>query len=162
MRFFEKISFDQFKKDIDDDISRYHEYNIPSRSTKNSAGYDISLINDINIKPNQIIKIPTGIKVCMNNNEVLLIVMKSSLGFKYNLRLTNQIGVIDADYYNNESNEGHIFISLQNEGTEELFFKKNDHIAQGIFVKYETVDEEKEINKTRIGGIGSTKKEELQ
>ena len=41
--------------------------------------------------------------------EFLGIYIRSSLGFKYNIRMCNQVGIIDADYYNNKDNEGHIF-----------------------------------------------------
>lgn len=60
------------------------------------------------------------------------------MGFKHNVRLVNQVGVIDSDYYNNKDNEGHIFIKIQNDGTEVLNFKYGEAIAQGIFVKYLT------------------------
>ena len=43
-RFFEKISFKQFKKDIGDNKKLYNEIELPKRSTKNSAGYDIKSI----------------------------------------------------------------------------------------------------------------------
>ena len=62
MRKFEKISFEQFKKDIEDNIDLYNSYKLPSRNSTNAAGYDFYLIKDIEIKPNEIIKIPTGIK----------------------------------------------------------------------------------------------------
>lgn len=160
MRKFEKISFDQFKKDIKDDFNLYNSYNIPSRGTKHSAGYDFESLFDFSLKPNEIIKIATGIKSNMNEDEVLLLIIRSSMGFKYNVRLVNQVGVIDKDYYNNINNEGHIFIKLQNEGTSDFIVKKGDKICQGIFTKFLTVDDEKEIKNIRISGIGSTNKEE--
>lgn len=58
-------------------------------------------------------KIPTGIKANMENNDVLFLVVRSSMGFKYNVRMCNQVGVIDSDYYNNIDNEGHIWIKLK-------------------------------------------------
>ena len=92
----------------------------------------------------------------MNKGEVLMIYIRSSLGFKYNLRLCNGTGIIDSDYYNNQDNEGHIFIKIQNEGKETINLKANDRFAQGIFMKYLTVTDEKQINNIRQGGIGST------
>lgn len=160
MRKFEKISFEQFKKDIKDDLDLYSSYNIPVRGTKCAAGYDFESLFDFVLKTNEIIKIPTGIKSNMNEDEVLLLIIRSSMGFKYNLRLVNQVGVIDKDYYNNINNEGHIFIKLQNEGENDFIVKKGDKICQGIFIKYLTVENEEEINNIRIGGIGSTDKEE--
>lgn len=144
MRYFEKISFKQFSKDIKDDKELYESYNIPSRETKFAAGYDIYSLEDFTLKPTEIIKIPTGIKVNMNDDEVLLLVDRSSQGFKYNVRLCNQVGVIDKDYYNNPNNEGHIFVKLQNEGDKDYVVKRGDAICQGIFVKYLTVDNELE------------------
>lgn len=156
MRNFEKISYEQFKKDIKDDKSLYESYNMPTRSTTYSAGYDFVSLIDFTLKPKEIIKIPTGIKASMNSNEVLLLVVRSSMGFKYNVRMCNQVGVIDKDYYNNTSNEGHIYIALENHGTNDYIVKKGDKICQGIFINYLTIDNEKEQKTKRIGGIGST------
>lgn len=156
MRKFEKISFEQFKKDVKDDIELYNSYNIPKRSTKNSAGYDFESLYDFTLKPNEIIKIPTGIKVAMNPDEVLFMIVRSSMGFKYNVRLVNQVGVIDSDYYNNSDNEGHMFIKLHNQGNSDYVVKKGDKICQGIFTKYLTVDDEEQIENERLSGFGST------
>jgi len=151
MRSLEKISFEQFCKDICDNKKLYDEYNLPCRSTIKSAGYDFELLKDIVLKPKEIIKIPTGIKVKMNDDEIFMLIIRSSLGFKYNLRLTNQIGIIDSDYYNNISNEGHMWISIQNEGEETISLKKGTKIIQGIFVKYLTVDNEEQVITERTG-----------
>ena len=78
------------------------------------------------------------------------------MGFKYNVRLVNQVGVIDKDYYNNESNEGHLWIKLHNQGEKDYIVKKGDAICQGIFTKFLTVSDEEEIDKSRVGGFGST------
>lgn len=147
MRDFEKISFEQFCKDIINDKELYENYKLPSRSSKETAGYDFFLIQDITVNPNEIIKIPTGIKSYFENDEVLLLVVRSSTGFKYNIRLVNQVGVVDSDYYNNKDNEGHIFIKIQNEGKNQVTFKKDEAIAQGIFMKYLTTknDNRKDI-----------------
>lgn len=160
MRKFEKISFEQFKKDISDDINLYNEYEIPKRQTIGSAGYDIATLKDYIIKPNEIVKIPTGIKASMNMNEVLLLVVRSSMGFKYNMRLCNQVGVIDSDYYNNIENEGHIWVAIQNEGNKDVVLSKFQRFAQGIFINYLPVDDEEKIEKIRTGSTGSTDKEE--
>ena len=144
MRIFEKISFEQFKKDVKDDIELYNSYNVPRRKTKYAAGYDFEALEDIVIKTGETKKIPTGIKSNMNDDEVLLLTVRSSQGFKYNIRMCNQVGVIDKDYYNNKDNEGHIWVKLQNEGDKDYQVKKGEGIIQGMFVKYLTVDNEKE------------------
>ena len=152
MRKFEKISFEQFKKDVEDNIDLYEEYELPSRETMYSAGYDFHALEDMVIKPKEIKKIPTGVKASMEEDEVLLIVVRGNQGFKYNVRLCNQVGVIDKDYYNNPNNEGHIWIALQNEGKENYVIEKGKGIAQGIFSKFLlTEDDDKQIKTKRMG-----------
>lgn len=145
MRDFEKISFKQFCKDVKEDIELYNKYKLPIRDSIASAGYDILLLEDIELKPNEIIKIPTGIKAYFENDEVLLLVVRSSMGFKFNVRLVNQVGIVDADYYNNKDNEGHIFVKIQNEGKETVKFKTGEAIAQGIFLKYLATKSDKNL-----------------
>ncbi len=158
MRYFEKISFLQFKKDVSDDLELYNSFNLPKRSTKESAGYDFESIIDFTIKPGEIKKIPLGIKANMNSGEVLFLIVRSSQGFKYNVRMCNQVGVIDKDYYNNIDNEGHMWIKLENHGDKDYVVKKGDKIIQGIFMNFLTVDNEEEIVNDRTSGIGSTDK----
>ena len=157
MRKFEKISFEQFKKDIKDDKKLYESYSLPKRSTKNSAGYDFEAVYDYTLKPGEIMKIPTGIKAIMEEDDVLFIIDRSSMGFKYNVRMCNQVGVIDADYYNSD-NEGHLWIKIQNEGDKDYVVKKGDSMIQGIFMKYLKTDDDIESTQERNGGIGSTNK----
>ena len=160
MRKFEKISLKQFIKDTKLTKKEYELYSIPKRSTKYSSGYDFMALEDFTLNPNEIKLIPTGIKADMNENEVLMLYIRSSLGFKYNIRMCNQTGIIDKDYYNNEDNEGHIFVKIQNEGIKPKMFKQGENIVQGIFLNYLTTDNEEEIENERKGGIGSTNKEE--
>ena len=160
MRKFERISFKQFKKDVSNDKELYNKIEIPKRSTNHSAGYDIRSIVNVIIKPGESEVIKTGLKVDMNDDEVFYIFDRSSLGFKYDVFLSNSVGVIDSDYYNNEDNEGHFCIKLLNMGKKDFEVKIGDRIAQGVFMKYLTVDNEEKIDKKRKGGIGSTNKEE--
>ena len=157
MRKFEVISKRQFDIDFKLFNIDYEEIKLPIRSTKYSAGYDFYMPYDVEIKPNEIVKIPTGIKVIMEDDDFLGLYIRSSLGFKYNLRLCNQVGIIDADYYNNIDNEGHMFVKLKNEGTETIVLKKNDRYIQGIFQKYYIVENDIASHE-RVGGLGSTNK----
>ena len=157
-RYFEKISFEQFKKDIKDDIKLYEEYQLPVRKTKYSAGYDFIAIEDIEINPGEIKKIPTGYKANFGENEMLMLLVRSSMGFKYNIRLCNQVGIVESDYYNNPDNEGHIFIALQNEGDKVFRVNKGEAYSQGIFATFLTCGDE--VSEVRCGGIGSTNKKE--
>ena len=159
MRKFEKISFEQFKKDVSDSKELYEKIELPKRSTSKSAGYDIRSVEEVTIKSHSSCVIKTGTKASMNSDEVLYIYIRSSLGFKYDISLSNNVGVIDSDYYNNESNEGHIMIKLINHGDKDFEVHVGDRIAQCVFMKYLTVDDEKNINNERKGGIGSTNSE---
>ena len=153
-RYFEKISFNEFKKTIEDNRDLYDNYKLPIRKTMYSAGYDFIAIKDIVIKPGEIVKIPTGYKAKFNNDEMLMLIIRSSLGFKYNVRMCNQVGIIESDYYNNESNEGHLFVALENEGKEVFKINKGDAYIQGIFTKFLTCGDE--VSNIRTGGMGST------
>lgn len=160
MRKFVKISYKQFKKDICDNKEMYDKIKLPKRGTNHSAGYDIHSLEDYVIKPGESHAFKTGLKVSMNDDEVLFLVDRSSVGFKYDVCLSNSVGVIDADYYNNPDNEGHFSIKLINHGKNDYEVKIGDRIAQGIFMKYLTIDEEEKVNNKRTGGIGSTNKKE--
>ena len=156
MRKFERISFEQFKKDVCDDKELYDKIELPKRSTLKSAGYDIRSITKGIIHPGEAMVFKTGVKVSMNDDEIFYIFDRSSLGFKYNVTLSNSVGVIDADYYNNEDNEGHFAVKLINFGDKDFEVNIGDRIAQGVFMKYLTVEDEEEIKTKRKGGIGST------
>ncbi len=158
MRKFEKISFEQFIKDVKDDRMLYDSIQLPKRSTKKSAGYDIRSVEEGIVKPGEAKIFKTGLKVSMNEDEVLFIFCRSSQGYKYNVTLANSVGVIDSDFYNNEDNEGHFSVKLINHGDKDYEVKVGDKLAQGVFVKYLTVDDEEEIKGKRKGGIGSTGK----
>ena len=91
----------------------------------------------------------------MELNEYLSIFIRSSLAFKKGLMLANSTGIIDCDYYNNPDNEGHIMIAYYNTKDVPYTIKKGERIAQGIFMKYLTTDND-DASGIRMGGIGST------
>ncbi|XMB71837.1 dUTP diphosphatase [Mycoplasmatota bacterium WC30] len=128
---------------------------LPARKTSGSAGYDFSAAETISIPAKKIAFVPTGIKAFMPKDEVLQMYPRSSLSFKKNLIKANSVGIIDSDYYNNPDNEGEIKLILYNFGEEEVVINKGDRVAQGIFTKYLTVDND-ENNVKRLGGFGST------
>ena len=130
---------------------------LPERKTAASAGYDIEAGKDVVIAPGEYVMVPTGIKAYMQPDEVLAVHIRSSLGVRKQLVLTNSVGIIDADYYNNEDNEGHIYIALWNCGQQMVSIQKGERIAQGIFQKYLTADSDKAgTGVIRQGGFGST------
>lgn len=155
MRKFEKISREVFERDVPN--GNYDELILPKRGTKYSAGYDFYIPISFTLMPGDRKVIPTGIKVCMEENEFLAIYVRSSLGFKYDVRICNQVIIIDADYYNNEDNEGHILVRIKNEGDKEVSINKGDRFVQGIFTPYLITDDDNATG-IRKGGIGSTNK----
>lgn len=128
---------------------------IPTRSTKASAGYDISVIDGAVIKPGETHIFSTGIKAYMNQDEYLSLHVRSSVGIKKGLVLANITGIIDSDYYNNESNEGHIMVAVRNLTDQSVEVLANERICQAIFSKYLTTSDDSASNE-RTGGIGST------
>lgn len=177
MRRFEIIS--EYKNVIDESF-------IPRRGTSESAGYDfkaakdvvipshlynlIQMMNEVDgtpktldemktfLKENKFIKptlVPTGIKVYMSSNEYLGLKSRSSIPLNSLLIVANGEGIIDADYVNAD-NEGHIHVMFINLSPFPIKVQKGDKIAQGIFIKYETVEDDNPIQATRQGGFGST------
>lgn len=146
------------KFEIVEDFARkvWGNIKLPTRADKGSAGYDIYTPMDFTIKPGETIIVPMDIKVSMEEDEVLLLYVRSSVGIKRRIVLTNGTGVIDSTYYNNPDNDGNICGAFTNFGNETQEFKAGDRIMQGVFVKYLTTNDDEPLNTTRIGGVGST------
>ena len=110
---------------------------------------------DVDLLPGKVTVIPTGVKAYMGAGEYLSIHIRSSMGIKHGIMLANSTGIIDADYYNNPDNEGHIMVALLNMTDKVFHVNKGDRIAQGIFTAYLKADDDNASSK-REGGIGST------
>ena len=164
---FYKVSKEQFQKDWIDTFGEsgeqggtpediYREIKLPRRATAGSAGYDFFAPVDVTLKPGETIKIPTGIRVEMEQEWVLKCYPRSGLGFKYRLQLNNTVGIIDSDYFYSD-NEGHMFVKMTNDSREgkTVELAAGMAFAQGIFLPYGiTVDDD--CTSTRNGGFGST------
>ena len=163
---FEKVSWGQFQKDyvdtfgegktinMDDVRKIYDDIKLPCRKTRFSAGHDISIPFNITLPSKEKLMIPTGVRCKMDTDYVMIIAPRSSLGIKKGLRISNTIPVIDSDYYDAD-NEGHIFVSVINDGKEPIKFKVGDNIVQALFVPYGIADDNV-VMAERTGGIGST------
>ena len=162
----EKVSKDQFINDMKVTFGTKYDYqqlsdyydllNPPTRATKGSAGYDFESPISFELKPGETIKIPTGIRVKINDGWVLKLYPRSGLGFKFRVQMNNTVGIIDSDYYNSD-NEGHIFCKITNDTTEDktVSVNKGTGFCQGIFVEYGiTFDDD--VTDERNGGFGST------
>ena len=170
MNRFEKVSEGQYLKDILNDmkvdyeimstaIQEYANIKVPVRAHVGDAGYDFFSPVSFTLHPGETIKLATGIRVILDEDKFLAIVPRSGLGFKYRLQLDNTLGVVDASYSLSD-NEGHIFIKMTNDGRQgrDVVIKEGDAIAQGIIMKYYTVDDD-ETSGVRNGGFGSSDKE---
>ncbi|MEN3250335.1 dUTP diphosphatase [Fructilactobacillus sanfranciscensis] len=161
---------------------------LPKRATKNAAGYDFASSVDMTLPSiwklgllkalkviligknlsetdaemaRKVLKpylIPTGIKAYMQENEVLIIANRSSNPLKRGMIIPNGIGVIDADYYDNDNNEGEIFVQMMNFGITDRHIKKGERIGQGIFMPFLLADDDEGPKATRTGGFGSSGK----
>lgn len=131
------------------------EITLPTRGSKVSAGYDFYSPVDITLKPNEKTCVWSDVKAYMQEGEVLLLFVRSSIGIKKGLALSNGTGVIDADYYSNSSNDGNIGIALYNYSDKIVEIKKGERICQGVFVPFLEADNGN-TDKKRVGGIGST------
>lgn len=173
---FEKVSVQQFQvawldtfcnnetskidKMVENIGSIYDNIKLPKRATIGSAGYDFYSPLSFTLRPGESIKIPTGIRVRIDEGWVLKCYPRSGLGFKYRLQMNNTVGIIDSDYYNSD-NEGHIFCKLTNDSNEGKSVTIDCGIGfmQGIFVEYGiTLDDD--ADKARNGGFGSTSSKE--
>ena len=133
--------------------------NLPKRTTKYSAGYDVESAEDVivpsfkkGMKPTLV---KTGIKAYMQDDEVLMLYNRSSNPKKKGFILANSVGVVDKDYYGNEDNDGNIMFAFYNIKDENIEIKKGDRIGQAIFTPYLTVDNDNAEGE-RNGGFGST------
>ncbi len=134
----------------------YENLKLPNRATMGSAGYDFHAPFAFSLAPGEVLTIPTGVRVKMDESWVLELYPRSGLGFKYRLQMNNTVGIIDSDYYYSD-NEGHIFVKLKNDSHENktLEVAQGAGFVQGIFLEYGiTVDDD--AQGVRNGGFGST------
>lgn len=123
---------------------------LPERATKGSAGYDISASETVTLQPGEIKLVSTGLAVQMEQDDVILLVDRSSNPRKRGLVLSNSVGVIDHDYFPNE------FMGMFTNITDKaVTIEAGQRIMQAVFVKYGLVDNDNATGQ-RIGGFGST------
>ena len=133
--------------------------NLPIRSTKNSAGYDVEAAEDCVIPAFKLGQKPTliktGLKAYCPPDEFYMLCNRSSNPGKKGLVMANSVGIIDSDYYGNADNDGHIMYAFYNVKEEDVQIKKGERIGQAIFQKYLVADNDIAQGE-RTGGFGST------
>lgn len=166
-------------------VTNFENITLPKRATEHAAGYDfeaatetvvpsiwkngvatvlkaalkketsqLAQIDEKSVKPTLV---PTGVKAYMQEDEYLELCNRSSNPLKQFLLMANGVGVIDADYYGNPDNEGHIMFQFINFGLKDKVIKKGDRIGQGIFHSFLKSDQDVAGEK-RTGGFGSSGK----
>ena len=160
MNRFEKVSLREYACSTEVAVlaeveEEYNQIILPRLGTQRSAGHDFFAPCDVIIPPHAIIKVYTGIKCELDDDKVLFLFPRSSLGIKKGITLRNTVGVIDADYFNNPSNEGHIIAVLENNTDITQSINKGEAFIQGVIVSFYRA-EGAQSETERTGGIGST------
>lgn len=166
-------------------IKGYEDIPLPTRATANSAGYDLCAAKDIiipsylrgafensplimeftvgqdklkDIEPKlSPTLVPTGVSCELPPYFYLSLSARSSLPLKNLLIVANAPGIVDADYYGNPDNQGHIYVQFINLAPWEVKIPKGTKIAQAIIQKYEITDDD-QASGNRLGGFGSSDK----
>ena len=131
------------------------EVTLPKRSTKYSAGYDFFAPYPFWIGAGETRVVKTWVKAKIPRDVCLLLIERSSWGIKKNITIPNSVGLIDADYYGNEENDGNIMFAFKNNGKEPIHIEKGERIGQGVFLQYYLTEDDASGGE-RTGGIGST------
>lgn len=148
LRQFEKVSYEKENEQVV----------LPYRKTELAAGYDFTAPYSFSIPSMGIVSVLTGVKCYMNDNEYLQLAVRSGLASQ-GVILAQGVGIIDADYVDNEKNEGNIGFTLINLSRKPIHIMAGDRVGHGIFVQYALTDNDADTPKEkRKGGWGSTGK----
>ena len=126
--------------------------------SKENAGIDLRVLTEdrqpVTIKPHEICKLYTGIKMDIPEGYYIEVVPRSSMGIKKNLRIVNTVGILDPSW------KGETLIYVENFGNSPVVVEDNERLCQMIVHKIYNVDIV-EINKVGTSergekGFGST------
>jgi dUTP pyrophosphatase len=148
VRGFEEVAKEHKKYD--------NETILPVRADKGSAGSDFFIKEQVTLEPGESKLVFTDVKAYMQEDEVLLIYIRSSLGVKFGINLKNGTGVIDSSYYSNPTNDGNIGIPLVNMSRKKVVIEAGERVAQGVFTKYLVTDNDEVLHEERTAGFGSS------
>lgn len=130
----------------------------PTRGSEHAAGYDMyaDVKEDVQIKPQETVKIGTGLAMEIPDGYFGAIFARSGLAAKEGLRPANCVGVCDSDY------RGEYIVAIHNDSEETRTITAGERIAQLVVMPYlpVTFDEVAELTDTNRGegGFGSTGK----
>ena len=136
-------------------VSRVEEVRLSERATANSAGYDFFAVEDVTLPAKQMTRIMTGVKCKMRPYMFLLLANRSSNPSRKGIFLTNGVGIVDADYYDNPDNEGEIGFEFYNFNEKDVDMQKLLMLGQGILITFNKTPDDNATG-SRDGGFGST------
>ena len=160
--------------DKEEVVRQYPQAKLPVYETKHSAGADFFCAEDVIIPPTRTmevvdddgnsdiaivgvpVKVHTGIRACMAEDEALFLYNRSGNPKKLGLVLANGVGVVDSDYYKNPGNDGEIMFAFYNFSGKEVRLHVGDRIGQGVFQKFLRPDNANVNDRKREGGFGHT------
>lgn len=132
---------------------------LPAYQTPGAAAIDLhAVIPDgvpfVHLFPESAATIRTGLAVQVPEGWVLKIYSRSGHGFKYGVRLSNCVAVIDPDY------RGELLVSLRCDGEDRLTVRHGERIAQAMLVPAPRLQpvfvDELPLTARGEAGIGST------
>lgn len=132
------------------------EIPLPYYATAGSAALDLHACIDapVTIPGGGSVLLPTGLAVSIQENHVGIVAIRSSMGVRHGIVLSNGVGIIDSDY------RGPIHVGLHNLGKTPYTVQPGDRIAQLMIVpvtRHEVeVVEELDDTPRGSGGFGST------
>lgn len=132
------------------------EIQLPVRGDSRSAGYDLRTPVEIVLQPGERKLVFTDVKAYMQEDEVLEVHVRSSIGVKKGIILSNITGIIDSSYYGNTGNDGNIGICVWNTSPIVQKLEAQERVCQCIFKKYLVADNDVCLSNERTGGFGSS------
>ena len=128
---------------------------LPRYETVGSVGFDFVCRESVEIKPHSLGLIPANVIVQTPPGYMLMITLRSSTPRKRGLLIPHGVGVIDQDYCGEDDE---IKIQVFNFNSNPVTVERGDRIAQGIFVRVDTVQwsEVDRIESETRGGFGSS------
>lgn len=128
---------------------------LPQYATAGAAGFDFLCRLETTIEPGTTARLPANVVVCVPNDYVLIVALRSGTPKRKGLSSPGGVGVIDPDYCGPEDE---IQIQVYNFTEDPVTVERGERIAQGIVIP--TVrcewDESGDLSKFSRGGFGST------
>lgn len=130
---------------------------VPQQASADAACFDLFAAHPALIRAGEANTIDTGLAFDIPIGHAMMVYSRSGMGFKHGVRLSNCVGVIDADY------RGSVYIRLHNDSPYEFRVEAGDRIAQAMVIQvpysYEFYETDNLSETLRgVGGIGSTGK----